>query len=179
MNIVNELKESLELSNIEKHDITKALRAFCRTFGGQIYYFPTKLTSKRFEVLYNVIQASVLDNKKSERIVKIIVKEFGGAAEYIPKELKAFREDIAKEIYSFYHSKSSKNKMNEICVTYNISYTLVFRLLKEYEKIFKEKRLKQDNAGNFLSKKSHYTLSNREKNKRSKTVENDLQQTFF
>lgn len=164
MNIIDEMKEALELEKVEKYNYTKALRAFCRTFGGQIYYFPSKLAGKRAELLYNIITSCLIENSEAEKIMRVLVKEFGGIAEYIPKELKAFRAEIAEEIYLFYLS-SNKNKMNEICICYNISYALVFRLLKEHKKKLKKERLKKIESVDFLSKESKYTLSNKQQYK--------------
>lgn len=114
---------------IEKTAVTKALRAVCRYFGGQLIYIPiTKSTGDTYKELRGVIVDEVGD-ADGDKILDKIMALFGGYQIYIPMERNGFRDVIAREIYERFDG--DKQRIRDLCREYNMSFTQVYRLWAE------------------------------------------------
>lgn len=140
INIIEEMKDVLVSEGVEKNTAVKSLRIFCRHFGGQMLYFPNKTTLNKAADIFFMLKKEMEENE-AEKITRIIVKSFGGDYEYIPKEDRMFRHEITKEIYKLYHSENIENRMQKICIKYNITYAQVYKLMNEYKQHFKKNKV--------------------------------------
>lgn len=169
MNIINEIKDELIESGIKESEAIKALRLFCRRFGGQVLYFPNKLLGSKTEDIFNLLKIE-MSEIIAEKIVRLIVENFGGIAEYVPQERTAFKNEIMFEIYSLYQTainEKKKNKVDDICVTYGMSYVQVHKLVKKYKS-------KKQNTSKLKSNNS-----NKEKNKKGRVRNIDSTPDLF
>lgn len=105
----------------------KALRAVCRYYGGQQLYIPRwkKESSRKAEELRDVL-ADAVGDPDGETVLDELMTKFGGFAHYIPLEGRAFRTDVAQEIYESYDGTTEH--LGDLCRQYGITYTQVYRL---------------------------------------------------
>jgi Mor family transcriptional regulator len=103
----------------------RAVRALLREFGGQLIYFPSaREHSKQVERLRAVLEEEI--GGGAEKVVDAWSRFYGGAQLYLPLEHKAFRDEIADEIYRRYDGKA--DTMNALCKEYRTSYVQIYRL---------------------------------------------------
>lgn len=116
----------------------KGIRAICQYYGGQMIFLPKykKDNSAVVEQLRGVIADAVGDSA-AETILDVIMTQYGGVPLYIPQEVRAFRDEIAKEIKERYDG--TQETMRDICRDYKISFVQVYRLWHRAEKTEREK----------------------------------------
>ncbi|CCG55796.1 hypothetical protein WESB_0325 [Brachyspira pilosicoli WesB] len=145
---IGTIKEALLEAGISKELTIKALRAFCRKYGGQKVYFSCSAESKRSSEIFNLIYNELGEEREevtlgtSEKITRIFLENFYNISEYVPQEIKTFRREIALEILKEYKESKDKNKTQiEICQKYNITFVTFLKLRKEAQKkILKEQQ---------------------------------------
>ncbi|MCL2792237.1 MAG: hypothetical protein FWD87_04025 [Spirochaetaceae bacterium] len=126
LSIVEDLMSACEEATGSKEKALCAVRALCKKFGGQIIYIPFKESKKiTAEYLRKVLVHSAGESNGEKMLLRIMIL-MGGVQIYIPMEYRAFRDEIAKEIYEKYDS--SRNKMSELCNEHRISFAQLYRL---------------------------------------------------
>lgn len=129
LNLIQEM--ITQCSNIiSDKETVKGIRAICKWYGGQQIYIPSckKEKSKSTKEL-KVILINSIGDLNSEIMVNTIIRFFGGVQIYIPKEARAFKKEIASEVYSTYDGTTKS--MRYLCREYNISFAQVYRLWHE------------------------------------------------
>lgn len=146
---INSIKDSLLEAGISEELTIKALRCFCRKYGGQKVYFSNSAESKRINEIFNLIYTE-LDEKNqkvedgtSEKITRIFLENFYNISEYVPLEIKFFRGEISSEILEEYNKSKDKTKTQfDICSKYNITFATFIKLKNQALKNIKINRTK-------------------------------------
>lgn len=126
-NLVEEMIDSCIEATGSKDTAILAVRTICKWFGGQLIYFSrktieeTKTSGKIRSVLYEAI-----GEKDTNKILKNLMIFFGGTQLYIPLEQRAFKKEIADEIYAQYDGTT--DSMRKLCREYGISFAQFYRL---------------------------------------------------
>ena len=111
----------------DKGTAVKAIRAVCRYFGGTNIYIPVRTVNRiSADALLGVL-ADAVGDREAELILEKITRLFGGGCVYIPFEKRAFKREIALEIYE---SCYGKEKFREFIHKYSISFSQVYSLWK-------------------------------------------------
>ena len=149
---IGTIKEALLEAGISKELTIKALRAFCRKYGGQKVYFSCSAESKRSSEIFNLIYDELGEKYEevtlgtSEKITRIFLENFYNISEYVPQEIKTFRKEISLEILKEYKESKDKNKTQaDICSRYNITFVTFLKLRKEAQEILSKKHQKKLN----------------------------------
>jgi Mor family transcriptional regulator len=109
---------------VDRAVAVRAIREVCRYFGGQYVYIPVhKTTGKTTEELRGLLRDAAGDTA-ADLIFEKLVALYGGYQVYIPKERRAFRNVIAREIYERYGSGET---IGDLCREYNITFNTVYR----------------------------------------------------
>ena len=118
---------SARLGKGEHETAVKGIRAICKYFGGQMIFLPKlkRENSKTIETLLGVLADAVGDGT-AETMLDVIMSQFGGVQLYIPQEMRAFRDEVAMEIYQKYDGTDESR--GELCREYNIAFTQIYRL---------------------------------------------------
>lgn len=118
---------SLRLGRGEHETAVKGIRAICQYFGGQMIFLPKfkKEKSETTEEIRGVLADAVGDGA-AETMLDVLMSQFGGVPLYIPKENRAFRDELAKEIREKYDG--TKEMRGELCRIYNMSFSQIYRL---------------------------------------------------
>lgn len=105
----------------------KGIRAVCRYYGGQMIFLPRfkRNGSKTAEQLFGILADEVGDGT-AETMLDTIMAQFGGVQIYIPQESRAFRDEVAKEMYEQYDGTDESR--GELCRKYGITFTQIYRL---------------------------------------------------
>lgn len=126
LNIIKEMVTHCSNMISDKEVAVKGIRAICKLYGGQQIYLPCRdKESKNSKELLGIFSDAVGDYY-GEIMLDTIMFHFGGVQVYIPKEARAFRGEIAKEIFATYDGTTAS--MRELCREYNISFVQVYRL---------------------------------------------------
>jgi len=121
----SEMVTVVTLAGADRSVAIRAVRALLREFGGQLIYFPAaRETSKQVERLRGVLEEEI--GGGAEKVIEAWSRVYGGAQLYLPLEHRAFRDEIADEIYRRYDGKA--DTMNELCKEYRTSYVQIYRL---------------------------------------------------
>lgn len=118
---------SIRLGKGEHETAVKGIRAICQYFGGQIIFLPKfkKENSETAEQIRGVL-ADAVGDPTAEIMLDVLMSQFGGVPLYIPKEDRAFRDELAKEIKEKYDG--TKEMRGELCRIYNMSFSQIYRL---------------------------------------------------
>ncbi len=131
LNLVNEMVSSCSarLGKGEHETAVKGIRAICQFYGGQLIFLPKfkRDNSKTAEQLFGILADAVGDGT-AETMLDVIMSQFGGVQLYIPQEVRAFRDEVAKEIYEKYDGTDESR--GDICREYKISFQQIYRLRK-------------------------------------------------
>ena len=123
----------------------RAVRALCKWFGGQLVYIPRlRSDGKTAEALRGVL-ADAVGDLDAHPIVGRFMQLFGGVQYYIPKEFRAFRGEIRREIYE--RCDGTQETMNALCREYGVCYTQVYRMCREYLMEIKQLHFNFDKEG--------------------------------
>lgn len=116
----------------------KGIRAICQYYGGQMIFLPKfkRDNSKTAEQLFGILADAVGDGM-AEIMLDVIMSQFGGVQVYIPQEVRAFRDEVAKEIYERYDGTDESR--GELCREYKITFTQIYRLRARAVELRKEK----------------------------------------
>lgn len=126
LNLVKEMITHCNVMVSDKEVVIKGIRAICKWYGGQQFYLPCRdKESKNSKELRGVLSDAV-GCHNGEIMLSTIMSFFGGVQVYIPKEARAFRNEIAKEILEAYDGKAET--MRDLCRTYDLSFVQVYRL---------------------------------------------------
>lgn len=126
--IARDMVESVAQRLADREEAIRAVRAVLRYFGGQLVYFPfarADAGSKQLTRMRDVLADEIGDGE-ADRFVEAWTQYFGGSQMYMPLEHKAFRDEIADEIYERYDG--TMDRMAELCQEYRTSYVNVYRL---------------------------------------------------
>ncbi len=118
---------SYNLGQGENDIAVKGIRAVCQYFGGQMIFLPkSKIAgSKTAETLYGVL-ADAVGEPAAGIMLDTLTTQFGGVQLYIPQESRAFRDEVAKEIFEKYDGTDESR--GDICREYKITFSQVYRL---------------------------------------------------
>ncbi|QQO10324.1 Mor transcription activator family protein [Breznakiella homolactica] len=127
INLVQEMILACEEALGNKDTAVRGVRAICKWFGGQLIYIPRSKTegAKNSEKLKDILFGA-LGEKDGAVMLKKIMAYFGGVQLYIPIEQRAFKKEIAQEIYDRYDG--TQESMRRLCREYGISFSQVYRL---------------------------------------------------
>ncbi|WP_147613917.1 Mor transcription activator family protein [Treponema pectinovorum] len=129
LNLINEMlaSASVRLGKGEEGTAVKGIRSICKYFGGQMIFLPKfKIDgSETVEELRGVLADAVGDGA-AEQILEVLMAQFGGVPLYIPQECRAFRDEVAKEIYERYDG--TKETRGDLCREYKMSFSQIYRL---------------------------------------------------
>ncbi|MCM1321621.1 MAG: hypothetical protein NC041_07105 [Bacteroides sp.] len=129
LNLASEMVESCaaRLGKGEREEAVKGIRAICQYYGGQMIFLPKfkRDKSKTAETLFGVLADAVGDGT-AETMLDVIMSQFGGVQIYIPQEARAFRDEVAKEIYEKYDGTDESR--GDICREYKITFSQIYRL---------------------------------------------------
>jgi Mor family transcriptional regulator len=115
---------------VDRDVAVKAIREVCRHFGGQLLYVPAiKDTGEAVEELRGILRDAAGD-PGGERMLKKIMALFGGYQIYIPREEKAFRRLILREIYEKYDG--TRASRGALCREYNTTFNTIYRYCREW-----------------------------------------------
>lgn len=126
-NLVEEMIFACTEATGNRNTAIRGVRAICKWFGGQLVYIPrtkiegTKNSEKMRSILYDAV-----GEKDAEKMLKHLITFFGGVQLYIPIEQRAFKKEIAEEIYAQYDG--TQDSMRNLCREYGISFAQVYRL---------------------------------------------------
>jgi Mor family transcriptional regulator len=120
-------------NKVNRNAAMTGVRALCRYFGGQIVYIPVvRSKGDTAEKLRGII-ADATDDGTAEKMLECIMLVFGGIQVYFPLERCGFKREMAVEIFKKYDCDTIKN--GDLCREYNISFTQVYNLWREGQKI--------------------------------------------
>ncbi len=141
LNLANEMVASCSarLGKGEHETAVKGIRAICQYYGGQMIFLPKfkRDKSKTAECLFGILADAVGDGV-AETMLDVIMSQFGGVQVYIPLEVRAFRDEVAKEIYEKYDGTDKSR--GEICREYKITFTQIYRLRERALEIKRQKK---------------------------------------
>lgn len=141
LNLANEMVASCaaRLGGGGRETAVKGIRAICRHFGGQLLYLPRykKDESDTAEQFWGIL-ADAVGDADADVLLEVLMGQFGGVPLYIPKEDRAFRNEMAKEIKAEYDG--TKQKRGELCRRYNMSFTQLYRLCHRALELEQEER---------------------------------------
>ena len=139
LNIATEMVAAcaIRLGKGEEETAIKGIRAVCQYYGGQMIFLPKQKRdgSKTAEQLFGILCDAVGDGA-AEIILDVIMTQFGGVQIYVPQEVRAFRDEVAKEIYECYDGTDETR--GDLCRKYNISFTQLYRLRSRAVELQKE-----------------------------------------
>nr|QGT51326.1 hypothetical protein Unknown280_0180 [uncultured Spirochaetaceae bacterium] len=126
-NIMDEMVSLCVMEGIARATAVKALRGLCRYFGGQQIFLPRfkRNGSDTGDTVRGVIDDEVGD-AEGDKICDTIMRFFGGVPIYIPFERRAFRVEVAMDIYEQYDG--TQDKQRELCRQFQVSFTHFYRL---------------------------------------------------
>lgn len=141
LNLANEMVASCSarLGRGEHETAVKGIRAICQYYGGQMIFLPKfkRDNSKTAERLFGILADAVGDGA-AETMLDVIMSQFGGVQIYIPLEIRAFRDEVAKEIYEKYDGTDKSR--GEICRDYKITFTQIYRLRERALELKRQKK---------------------------------------
>ena len=141
LNLANEMVASCSarLGRGEHETAVKGIRAICQYYGGQMIFLPKfkRDNSKTAEFLFGILADAVGDGA-AETMLDVIMSQFGGGQIYIPLEIRAFRDEVAKEIYEKYDGTDKSR--GEICRDYKITFTQIYRLRERALELKRQKK---------------------------------------
>lgn len=141
LNLANEMVASCSarLGKGEHETAVKGIRAICQYYGGQMIFLPKfkRDNSKTAECLFGILADAVGDGV-AETMLDVIMSQFGGVQIYIPQETRAFRDEVAKEIYEKYDGTAKSR--GEICREYKITFTQIYRLRERALELKRQKK---------------------------------------
>lgn len=141
LNLANEMVASCSarLGRGEHETAVKGIRAICQYYGGQMIFLPKfkRDNSKTAERLFGILADAVGDGA-AETMLDVIMSQFGGVQIYIPQEIRAFRDEVAKEIYEKYDGTDKSR--GEICRDYKITFTQIYRLRERALELKRQKK---------------------------------------
>ena len=141
LNLANEMVASCSarLGKGEHETAVKGIRAICQYFGGQMIFLPKfkRSGSKTAEQVFGILADAVGDGT-AETMLEVLMSQFGGVQLYIPQEVRAFRDEVAMEIYEKYDGTDESR--GEICREYKIAFTQIYRLRERALELMREKK---------------------------------------
>lgn len=141
LNLANEMVASCSarLGAGEHETAVKAIRAICQYYGGQMIFLPKfrRDNSKTAEQLFGILADAVGDGV-ADTILEVLMSQFGGVQLYIPMEARAFRDEVAKEIYAKYDGTDESR--GDLCREYKITFTQIYRLRERALQIMREEK---------------------------------------
>ncbi|WP_020613111.1 Mor transcription activator family protein [Sediminispirochaeta bajacaliforniensis] len=123
--LVAEMIDLCSGSVLDRSIAVEAIRLLCKWYGGQLLSMPKSPEAETAKEIRGVL-ADAIGDSDADKIMESLTTFFGGSQLYIPMEARAFRDDIANEIYERYDG--TMESMRELCREYRISYTQVYRL---------------------------------------------------
>jgi Mor family transcriptional regulator len=131
-NTVSDMIEACA-SVVDRDTAKSGIRALCRHFGGQIIYIPAaRSEGKTAEELRGVL-ADATSDTSAEKMLERIMRIYGHLQVYIPLERTGFKHEIALEIFARYNADDKK--IGDLCREYNVSFTQIYNLWHEGQKI--------------------------------------------
>lgn len=141
LNLANEMVASCSarLGKGEHETAVKGIRAICQYYGGQMIFLPKfkRDNSKTAEQLFGILADAVGDGT-AETMLEVLMSQFGGVQLYIPQEVRAFRDEVAMEVYEKYDGTDESR--GEICREYKIAFTQIYRLRERALELIREKK---------------------------------------
>lgn len=141
LNLANEMVASCSarLGKGEHETAVKGIRAICQYYGGQMIFLPKfkRDNSKTAEQIFGILADAVGDGT-AETMLEVLMSQFGGVQLYIPQEVRAFRDEVAMEVYEKYDGTDESR--GEICRAYKISFTQIYRLRERALELIREKK---------------------------------------
>lgn len=141
LNLANEMVASCSarLGKGEHETAVKGIRAICQYYGGQMIFLPKfkRDNSKTAEQFFGILADAVGDGT-AETMLEVLMSQFGGVQLYIPQEVRAFRDEVAMEIYEKYDGTDESR--GEICREYKIAFTQIYRLRERALELMREKK---------------------------------------
>ena len=129
LNLAREMVASCSafLGQGEHETAVRGIRAICQYFGGQMIFLPKfkRDGSETAEQFWGVL-ADAVGDIAADTMLEALMAQFGGVPLYIPKEDRAFRDELAKEIKAKYDG--TKEMRGELCREYNMSFAQIYRL---------------------------------------------------
>ena len=128
---------SVRLGAGEHETAVKGIRAICQYYGGQMIFLPKfkRDNSKTAEQVFGILSDAVGDGT-AEKMLEVLMSQFGGVQLYIPQEARAFRDEVAKEIYEKYDGTDESR--GELCREYKITFTQIYRLRERALELMRE-----------------------------------------
>ena len=128
---------SVRLGAGEHETAVKGIRAICQYYGGQMIFLPKFKwdNSKTAEQVFGILSDAVGDGT-AEKMLEVLMSQFGGVQLYIPQEARAFRDEVAKEIYEKYDGTDESR--GELCREYKITFTQIYRLRERALELMRE-----------------------------------------
>jgi Mor family transcriptional regulator len=125
--IVNDMIEGCG-TVVDRAVAVTAIREVCRYFGGQLVYIPAgKTTGETTEELRGVLRDAAGDPDGDRMLAKLMAL-YGGYQIYIPREERAFRRLIAREVYEKY--TGTRASRAALCREYHTTYNTVYALYR-------------------------------------------------
>ena len=129
LNLADDLVDACAEAVGNRSAAVRAVRALCRSFGGQPIYIPARDGGGvSAEEIRGVLVESVGEHE-ARLMLSNIMALLGGVQVYVPKESRAFRECIAQEVFEKHDG--SIGSMRELCREYSISFVQIYRLWRE------------------------------------------------
>ena len=125
MNLIQEMLRDVVGRGVTYDDALRALRSFARYYGGQHIYIPVHTDTDFAEEIRGVLSDGAGDSI-AERVFEVMADFYGGVQHYVPLETRAFKRQIAHEVYTAYDG--TQECMRELCRKYNCSLTQIYRL---------------------------------------------------
>ena len=139
LNLANEMVASCSarLGKGEHETAVKGIRAICQYYGGQMIFLPKfkRDNSKTAEQVFGILADAVGDGT-AEKMLEVLMSQFGGVQLYIPQEARAFRDEVAKEIYEKYDGTDESR--GDLCREYKITFTQIYRLREHALELMRE-----------------------------------------
>ena len=128
---------SVRLGAGEHETAVKGIRAICQYYGGQMIFLPKfkRDNSKTAEQVFGILADAVGDGT-AEKMLEVLMSQFGGVQLYIPQEARAFRDEVAKEIYEKYDGTDESR--GDLCREYKITFTQIYRLREHALELMRE-----------------------------------------
>ncbi len=140
LNLASEMVASCSarLGKGEHETAVKGIRAICQYFGGQMIFLPKfkRSDSKTAKQVFGILADAVGDGT-AETMLEVLMSHFGGVQIYIPQEARAFRDEVAKEIYEEYDGTDESR--GALCRKYKITFTQIYRLRERALELIREK----------------------------------------
>lgn len=137
LSIKDDLIAACEQASGNRETAIKAVRVLFREFGGAPFYIAQKLNTTNAANILSLFK-KVTDTQTALAMREKVMTLLGGHIYYIPLEKRAFKDEIALEIYLTYDG--TIQSMRSICKEKRMSFNHVYNLWKIGQKLYRKQQ---------------------------------------